>query len=276
MAKPPSKPNPTKVPPRSKGGASRPGTKAAPPRPPRKPPERRRGSRSQRRFYGLLVAGVIAVVALIIVVVVATGGGSSHSNASKQPAVNFTTASGTKVYGGVGPENVPLQLGPPLASANTGLTGAPIDGVQCNTTEQLTYHHHAHLSIFINGQPRSVPLGVGMVPPAIVQQTPQGDFAQGSQTCLYWLHVHAQDGIVHIESPTPKNYLLAQFFGIWHQPISSTQIGPYKGQVTATVNGKPWTGDPGQIPLTEHADIVLNLGGPVVTPPPIDWNATQL
>ncbi len=277
MAKPPSRPSTTKVPPRGKGGAGQPSARPVPPRPPRKPNGRRRGGRSQRRFYGLLVGAVIAVAALIIIVVVTTGGGSSSvTTASKQPAVNYTTASGVKVYGGVGPENVPLQVGTPLAAANTGLTGAPIDGVQCNTTEQLTYHHHAHLVIFINGKTRPMPLGVGMVPPAIVEQTANGDLATGSQTCLYWLHVHAQDGIVHIESPSPKNFLLGQFFGVWHQALSSTQIGPYSGHVTATVNGQPWAGDPGEIPLTEHAQIVLNLGGPVVTPPPIDWGATQL
>ena len=218
MAKPPSRPSTTKVPPRGKGGAGQPSARPVPPRPPRKPNDRRRGGRSQRRFYGLLVGAVIAVAALIIIVVVTTGGGSSSvTTASKQPAVNYTTASGVKVYGGLGPENVPLQVGTPLAVANTGLTGAPIDGVQCNTTEQLTYHHHAHLVIFVNGKTRPMPLGVGMVPPAIVEQTANGDWATGSQTCLYWLHVHAQDGIVHIESPSPKNFLLGQFFGVWHQ-----------------------------------------------------------
>ena len=42
------------------------------------------------------------------------------------------------------------------------------------------------------------------------------------------------------------------------------------------VDGKAWTGDPGQIPLGEHTQIVLNLGGPIVTPPAIDWGKTQL
>ena len=180
------------------------------------------------------------------------------------------------MYGGLGPEGVPLQIGTPLAAPNTGLTGAPIDGLQCNTTEQLTYHHHAHMVIFVNGKTRPIPLGVGMVPPALVEQTPQGDFATGSQTCLYWLHVHAQDGVLHIESPTPKVYQLAQFFAIWHVPLSATQVGPYKGAVTATVDGAPWTGNVAQIPLNEHTQIVLNVGGPVVTPPPIDWAGTGL
>ncbi|MGH9115562.1 MAG: hypothetical protein ACRDWW_06985, partial [Acidimicrobiales bacterium] len=99
---------------------------------------------------------------------------------------------------------------------------------------------------------------------------------EGSNTCLYWLHVHAQDGIVHIESPIAKTFELGQVFDIWHQALSSTQIGPYTGKVTATVNGTPWTGNPAQILLNEHTQIVLNLGGPAVTPPPISWSGTGL
>ncbi len=268
---------PTKIPPRSKGASSRPAaSRPVPPRGPRQAPPRRRGGSSRGRIYAVIAAIVVLVAAVVVVVIVSTTGGGSNKTNTHQAAVNFTTAEGQKVYGGLGPEGVPLQKGPQLAPPNTGLTGAPIAGVQCNATEQLTYHHHAHLAIFINGQNRSIPLGVGMVPPALVQQTANGDFATGSQTCLYWLHVHAQDGILHIESPTPKTYELAQFFAIWHLPLSPNQIGAYKGTVTATYNGKPWTGNPQQIPLTEHAQIVLNLGGPTVTPPPIDWSGTNL
>ncbi len=269
---------PTNIPPRSKGasnGSAR--SRPVPPRASRKPPPpRRRGGSSRARMYAVIAAAVLLIAAVVIVVIVSTSGGSSGSANAHQAAVNYKTPAGVQIYGGIGPEGVPLQQGTELAPANTGLTGAPITGLQCNTQEQLTYHDHAHLAIFINGQLRTVPIGVGMVPPALVQHTSSGDFATGSQTCLYWLHVHAQDGIVHIESPTPKTYELAQFFAIWHVPLSSGQIGAYNGNVTATVNGKPWTGNPGQIPLTEHAQVVLNLGGPVVTPPPIDWSGTSL
>jgi hypothetical protein len=83
-----------------------------------------------------------------------------------------------------------------------------------------------------------------------------------------------QDGIVHIESPIAKTFLLGQAFAVWQQLLSSTQVGPYKGTVRATVNGVPWIGDPSLIPLDEHTHIVLNLGGPVVTPPPISWSGS--
>ncbi|HVA75915.1 MAG TPA: hypothetical protein VNF71_15260 [Acidimicrobiales bacterium] len=237
-------------------------------------PRRARRGRSQGRFYGILVGLVLAIVAVVVIVLVTSGGSGSTPN-SKQPAVNFS-ANGVKVYGTLGPEGVPLEVGQPLAAANTGLTGATIDGVQCNTSEQLVYHHHVHIAIFINGQPRSLPLGIGMVPPAQVSKTSKGYFADGSASCLYWIHVHAQDGIVHIESPEVRTYLLAQIFGIWRQPLSATQIGPYTGHVTATVNGQPWEGDPTEIPLDEHAQIVLNLNGPAVNPPPISWQGTSL
>lgn len=265
MANPPGKDRTASVPPR-KG--------AVPPRGPvKRGPRRARRGRSQGRFYGMLVGVVVVIVAVVVIILVTTGGGSP-SNA-KQAAINFT-ANGSKVYGGLGPENVPLEVGTPLASANAGLTGKPIDGIECSNSEQLAYHHHVHIAIFINGQPRAVPLGIGMVPPAQVQKTKAGDYALGSASCLYWIHVHAQDGIVHIESPLARTFLLAQIFGIWQQPLSSTQIGPYSGHVTATLNGQPWPGDPSEIPLDEHAQIVLNLNGPVVNPPAILWPNTGL
>jgi hypothetical protein len=277
MAKPPTKGPPSKIPPRSKGGpANRPGARPVPPRPPRNAPARRRRSgRSPGRFYAVIGAVVVIAAAVLVVVLLSSSGGGSTTANAKQPAVNYKTAAGVKVYGTLGPEGVPIEIGTQLAAPNTGLTGAPIDGLQCNSTEQLTYHHHAHLAIFINGQLKTIPLGVGMVAPAQVEQTSSGDFATGA-TCFYWMHVHAYDGVLHIESPTPKVYELKQFFDIWHVALSSDQIGSYQGHVTATVDGKPWTGNPGQIPLNEHTQIVLNLGGPIVTPPPINWTGTQL
>lgn len=255
-----------KTPPRgNKGGGNR--------RPPK-----RRPARSQGRFYGLLIALVIAIVAVVVVVLITSGGSSTKVN-NHQVAINWTN-NGTKVFGGIGPEGVPSQLGTPLAEPNSGLTGATVAGVSCNTGEMLQYHHHIHLSIFINGQLRPVPLGVGMTPPATVENTSKGPFAAGSASktdpCLYWLHVHAQDGIVHIESPSPRTFLLGQFFGVWNVALSPTQIGQYNGTVTATVNGQTWTGDPSLIPMEEHSEVVLNLGAPVVSPPAIDWTGTSL
>jgi hypothetical protein len=47
---------------------------------------------------------------------------------------------------------------------------------------------------------------VGIVSP-VAQATAEGPFYEATQ-CYYWLHVHAQDGIIHIESPTVRAYSL--------------------------------------------------------------------
>lgn len=259
------------VPPR--GGARR-DSPARRPGTARARPTRRSGGTRRRRYLYASTAVVVAAVVAVIVALTATSGSSGVNKHSA--AIGYTRANGTKVYGKLGPENVPLEVGPALASPNAGLTGAPIDGIQCNTNEQLVYHHHVHIAIFVDGKPYSIPPGVGMVPPVQVTNTSRGSFADGSGTCLYWVHVHAQDGIVHIESPETRNFELGQFFDIWHVPLGADGIGSHKGHVTATVNGVPWTGRPQQIPLQEDDQIVLNVGGPVVAPPPISWSGTGL
>jgi hypothetical protein len=176
----------------------------------------------------------------------------------------------------LGPEKVPLEVGPPLAPPNDALTGSTIDGIACSAEEQLAYHHHVHLAIFANGHPYALPLGVGMVAPVVVENAPSGEFALGSQRCIYWIHVHVQDGIVHIESPESGVFTLGQVMDIWHVPIAADQLGPFPGPVTATVNGRRWAGDPSSIPLTQHAEIVLNVGAPTIAPPPITWSGTGL
>jgi hypothetical protein len=39
----------------------------------------------------------------------------------------------------------------------------------------------------------------------VAQKTGPNAFAHASR-CYYWLHVHAGDGIIHIESPTQQTY----------------------------------------------------------------------
>jgi hypothetical protein len=121
-----------------------------------------------------------------------------------------------------------------------------------------------HLAVFVDGQPKAVPLGIGMAPPVKTQSAPGGDFASGA-TCLYWLHTHAADGILHVESPTQTSYNLGNFFDIWHQPLSHDQVGPAKGKVTMFVNGKMSTEDPRLIILDNHTNVQLDVG--TVVPP---------
>ena len=128
--------------------------------------------------------------------------------------------------------------------------------------------------MFVNGSPRALPGGIG-IPGSVTEQSQQGPVAAGGQ-CIYWLHTHAPDGVIHVESPTQRIYTLGNFFDEWHQPLTAGQVGAQTGKVTALVNGKPWTKSPRDIPLNPHAIIQLNLGQPQVPFQTVDWSATGL
>jgi hypothetical protein len=166
-----------------------------------------------------------------------------------------------------------LEQGPELASPST--TGTkPVDGIQCAPTEQLAYHIHAHLAVFRSGAAYSLPSGVG-IPGSSVVQTPGGPVATGGQ-CIYWLHTHTSDGVIHVESPTRRIYSLGTFFDEWRQPLSSDQVAGLHGKIVAFVNGKQWKRSPRAIPLLPHEDIQLNIGEPAPPLVHVDWAKTGL
>jgi hypothetical protein len=176
--------------------------------------------------------------------------------------------------GPAGPEGVVLEQGQLLAPASSAAVGQTIDGIQCNAGEQVAYHIHAHLTVYVNGALRPIPAGIGIVTP-VAQQTANGPFDSASR-CYYWLHVHAQDGVIHVESPNQSNYTLGQFFAIWNQPLTADQIGPDRGTLTVFVNGIRYAGNPASIALKSHEDIQVDVGTPAVAAQRIDWSKSRL
>jgi hypothetical protein len=219
---------------------------------------------------------VTTVVVLASSLSLLAGCGSSSSQSQSSAQSNSTASSQTAASQGttLGYEGVPLEQGPELAPASSTTQGATVDGIQCGATEQLAYHIHAHLAVYVNGQPRSLPAGIG-IPGAVVQQSPQGPVV-GQGKCFYWLHTHTTDGVVHIESPSSRIYTLGNLFDEWRQPLSTNQVGPNMGKVSAFLNGQPWTKDPRSIPLEPHAVIQLDVGTPVAPYQPLSFAGTQL
>ena len=211
---------------------------------------------------------VLVVAAVLAVLATRSGGGASSAAGFK--------VDGLAVYGPKGAEGIPLEVAPVLAPPDPALRAGTVDGISCGATEQTSVHFHVHLQVFVGGRPRAVPAGVGMVPPAVTTRTGSAEYAEGSTTCLFWLHTHAQDGVIHIEAPATRTFVLRQFFDIWGQAITDGQVGPARGRVTATVDGAPYTGDPGEIALGPRRQIVLNVGGPVAVPPPVSFAGTNL
>ena len=59
---------------------------------------------------------------------------------------------------------------------------------------------------------------------------------------------------------------LAGLFRAWGQPLGTHRLASFAGQpVRVFVGGRPWLGPPGAVPLTRHAEIVLEVG-PAVPP----------
>lgn len=252
--------------------------------PPNRAPKRQPMTRAQQRAKEMLDAqrkaqrrrqllmggvAVIAVAAITIAItLVNTNSHKSSANSSQSDAATAT------VTGPPGPEGVPLQQGTLLAPVSTAATGQTVSGIQCQSNEQVAYHIHTHLAVYVDGALRPLPAGIGIVEP-VPQQTAQGAFDSASR-CYYWLHVHAQDGIIHVEAPNQSTYTLGQFFAIWRQPLTTNQVATATGTLTVDVNGQRYSGDPASIPLKSHEDVQISVGTPVVPPNKVDWSKTQL
>jgi hypothetical protein len=215
-------------------------------------------------------------LALLAGALILAGCGSSASSSPTSTSSNAAAPSSTSTSSAtaqMGFEGIPIEQGPLLASASTTQTGT-VHGIECGASEQLAYHIHAHLAVYANGASRTLPGGIG-IPGSQVVPTAEGPVAAGGQ-CIYWLHTHAPDGVIHVESPTKRIYTLGDFFAEWHQPLSATRVADASGKVTAVVNGKPWTRSPAAIPLDPHAVIQLSVGSPTVPFKSIDWSQTHL
>ncbi|MFZ0340740.1 MAG: hypothetical protein WAL31_00185 [Gaiellaceae bacterium] len=252
------------------GKKSRQQRRAAPP-PVRSASGGRRGGVSRRT---LLIAGAVLVVVIglgvgLPLALSSSGGGGGTSN-QLAPLSTLGKLESPGPLGPPGPEVPPIESGPNLAPAGSPSPGQSVDGIQCQSGEQVAFHIHSRLTIFVDGHPRTVPYGVGIADPQLQPGLGIPFVARGA--CFSWLHTHAADGIIHVESPVQRTYTLGNFFDIWGQPLSRTQVGPAKGKVTALYNGRVWTGDPRDVPLNAHAQIQLEVGKPLVGPVRItDW-----
>lgn len=139
-------------------------------------------------------------------------------------------------------------------TATGGQVYQAIDGVTCDAGEQLVYHIHAHLSIYIKGQPLQLPKNIGIA---------------SDSSCIYWMHTHADDGILHIEAPKQQFFKLGNFLHLWggqfpqlKYPLELEQTSGWQ----AYVDGKPYTGDFRTIELTSHKLITIAYQSPNVKP----------
>ena len=231
-------------------------------RPPRSASRRKRARRREaelRRTTGasrprwVWIGGGAAAAVVVLAVVLAVVLTRPHS------ATHATHPS-------AGPTPVPSAL----ASAESSASGSPVAGVSCDpsaptspstptpTPATAPARTYAHLAIYVNGEARRVPAGIGVGPPRTTYSTDAGPYVSGN--CYYWLNTRTYDGVIHVQPPSQASLTLGAFFDIWGQQLSATQVGPASGTVTVLVNGSQYSGDPRAVPLSSHAVIQLNVG----------------
>jgi hypothetical protein len=207
---------------------------------------RRQSAPPRRRpIQTLLLVGGAAAVLVVAIAAVVLGQGTGPKTGLgglRSPSVRPTTP---PTPNGTGPASV----GP-----------ITINGVTCDPAEQVTYHVHAHLNIRVNGQLEPIPDDVGRTP-----------------TCLFWLHTHATQGVIHVEAPVARSFTLGQFFDVWGKPLSATQVGdwavPAGSRIWVFLDGEPVDTDPRTIELTNLASIELQIGPSRLDPLPYTWPA---
>jgi hypothetical protein len=175
-----------------------------------------------------------------------------------------------------------------LAMSTTGIAGrlaapawpAPANpmrltvaaGLKPGRHETLIHHVHSHLDVFVNGKRVRVPAGIGINihdPGVQVFIAPDKSKAYGGismckAACISPLHTHDDSGILHTESASAVPNQLRQLFIEWGVSLTPTCVGHYCGLTKphVYVNGKPYTGDPRRILLTDHKEIAVVIGTP--------------
>jgi hypothetical protein len=187
----------------------------------------------------------LSVLAALLVAAAVAGCGSD----SGATAGTTTTPSTTPSQQETGLPGA--QATPPPWNAGGDQLAERLDalGLPALAAEGTVLHIHQHLDVFVEGKRVTVPAGLGIDP---------------AQQFISPLHTHDPTGIMHVESPTPETFTLGQFFGVWGVPLDRTHIGGLQAgagkQLRAWVNGNPATGDPGNIALASHQEIVLAYG----------------
>jgi hypothetical protein len=220
------------------------------------------------RWFGVLVFVVALAFAL------AACGSSSKPSVATGPSGTSPITAAPPAQGALAPWPAPAD---PMARSRAA-------GLVPETAEQLQYHVHSHLDVYLNGQHVLVPAGLGIdiTNPGVHSAKINGFSAYGGivspcdQPCISPLHTHDVTGIIHTESSTHKDNTLGQLFIEWNVRLSATCVSTYCAPATPVsvyVDGTKFTGDPTTIPLSNLEEIAVVIGTPPAQiPNTADWN----
>jgi hypothetical protein len=192
---------------------------------------------------------------LLVLALAGCGGGKKAAEVPTQPA--STPEEGAAPW--------PAPADPMKLAEKAGLTP--------ETHEFLLLHVHAHLDVFVNGTPVTVPAGIGIAihDPGVKHAKQNGSLVYGfidppcAQPCISPLHTHDPTGILHTEAKKNQFNDLGEFFTEWNVRLDNTCVGGYckpAAPISIYIDGNAYTGNPRQIELENLREIAIVIGTP--------------
>ena len=221
----------------------------------------------RRHIPTLVLASIIAVLAS------ACAGGDGSSDDRSGAPVAETAPAAPQPDSGAPPWPAPSD---PLAkTAEAGLTPEP--------KEFFGIHLHAHLDVFVNGEPVVVPAGVGIdiTDPAVKRSDVSGGTGYGGielcdDPCISPLHTHDFSGVLHTEAAANETNTLGEFFVEWGVPLDEHCVGGFcapEAPIAVFVDDEPYDGDPAEIALEDQREIAIVIGSfPDAVPSSYDFS----
>ncbi|HEV7808721.1 MAG TPA: hypothetical protein VGO80_23150 [Solirubrobacteraceae bacterium] len=152
---------------------------------------------------------------------------------------------------------VPIGSGPVFRPPSLSLATRAAQSVgRLDCGARATRRFGAHVELFARGRGMVVPAGIGIAPPRIRD----GAYVDGGR-CHYPLRTREPTGVIEIAHGTRAT--VGDLFALWGQPLGRRRMAAFSGRVRAAVGGRDWRGDPREIALTKHAQVVLQVGPPI-------------
>ncbi len=142
----------------------------------------------------------------------------------------------------------PIGVGPryqPAATNARVASGRPVGRMRCSRHGSELV---VHVELFANRRVIVVPRGIGE-----------------SGRCRYPLRTATPTGVVHVDRARP--YRLGDLFAVWGRRLRRNALLSFRGRVSVFVDGRRFRGDPRAVRLTQHRQIVIEVGGYVAPHP---------
>ena len=142
-------------------------------------------------------------------------------------------------------------------------------GLEPAVREHLQTHRHSHLDVFFDGEPVTVPAGIGIdITDPGVQDFPgpsYGGIQMCTNPCISPLHTHDETGILHTEASADDLLTLGQFFSEWGVRLEDGCVGEFcegETDIAVYIDGEEFDGDPATIELKNLRQIAIVIGTP--------------